>query len=138
MRRSVIAALGLAVAMAACGADDPSAEPLVVGANDVTKACEARSEWTQATSGACLDCLALAQVERCDCTAGKDFAGKCSVQQRAVEREQACSGVSECVFRCAQGDCGCVEACYSGRDACRARASERDGCLAEICAAHCR
>ena len=141
-RRHIFIALGLSllgVATFACSGDDEDAAPPTTnGVNDVVQACAIRAQWTQASSLNCNDCLGVASVAKCDCTASKEYAGRCFTQQDAKTKEPACAGVGECVFKCAANDCACVDACYANNDACRVRAAALDGCLAEICDASCR
>jgi hypothetical protein len=139
-RRRVFFTVGLSVlgiATFACGHDD-EAPPPIVGVNDVSKACAIRAQWTRASSPDCDDCMALAPIPKCACSSAKDYAGKCSDQQQIKTNEPTCTGVGECVFKCAANDCACVDACYAAKDACRVRASALDGCLAEACDNYCR
>ncbi|MBX3201300.1 MAG: hypothetical protein KF894_24405 [Labilithrix sp.] len=128
----------LAVTTIACS-DDAEADPVGGnGVNDVSQACAIRAQWTRPSTTACTECMGIASVAKCDCTAVRDYAGLCSTQQDAKTQEATCAGVGECVFKCAASDCACVEACYAGKDVCRQRASALDGCLAETCDSHCR
>ncbi len=140
-RRHTLVTLGLSllgITTFACS-DDADADPAPInGVNDVGKACAIRAQWTRPNSLDCNDCLGIASVAECDCTSVKDYAGLCSEQQNAKTKEPTCEGVGECVFKCAAGDCACVETCYANKDICRERASALDGCLAEVCDTHCR
>ena len=107
------------------------------GVNDVRKACEARLSWKGATTLRCSYCLAAAANPPCACSSRRDFSGRCEKQQSLRSAEPSCEGVEECRFRCAAADCGCVEACYAKKEACRAVASALDGCIADVCAAEC-
>ncbi|MCW5832601.1 MAG: hypothetical protein KIS78_09350 [Labilithrix sp.] len=137
--RLVVVGLSLlAVATVACSAD-ADADPVGSnGVNDVSQACAIRAQWTRPNSTDCNECIGIASVAKCDCTAIKDYAGLCSTQQNAKNEEPTCAGVGECVFKCDASDCACVEACYSGKEVCRERASALDGCLADVCDTYCR
>ncbi|MBX3219918.1 MAG: hypothetical protein KF795_05315 [Labilithrix sp.] len=140
LRRRFFTVLALSVPvmmMLACSADDEAAAP-VNGVNDVGKACAIRAQWTKRSTMDCSDCLGVAVTPLCDCTAPKPYAGKCHDQQNAKYQEPTCSGVGECVFKCSAEDCGCVEACYAGKDECRVRGAAVDGCIAEVCDTYCR
>jgi hypothetical protein len=81
--------------------------------------------------------VASAPLERCPC-ASEDYVGKCWSLQKDKKAEPTCAGVDECIFHCAANDCGCIDACYAEKDACRTKASAVDGCVAEICDRYCR
>lgn len=136
MKRIGIVALVIA-AIAACGDPDPAAPPSN-GVNDVRKACEIRSAWTDRTSSRCIDCIAAAANPPCACPERPAAAGRCESQQAQRSRASfSCDGVEECRFRCPSNDCACVDACYAQKDACRAAASALDGCVTEACADLC-
>lgn len=141
-RRHIFIALSLSllgIATFACnGEDEDAAPPTTNGVNDVAKACAIRAQWTQTGSFDCSDCLGVASVEKCDCTASKEYAGRCFTQQRAKHEEPACANVTDCVSKCNASDCGCVDTCYANNEACRTRAAAFDGCIAEICDSYCR
>lgn len=124
------------VSVVACSSeDDDSASSAIVGVNDVAKACGIRVQWAQQTAAICNTCQAYARSPKCEC-GNYDFSGKCSEQEKAVTSDASCEQVDVCVRDC-NTDCGCVERCYDGR-ACKAAAAARDGCVAEVCAPHCR
>lgn len=124
------------VVAAACGSD-PEAAP--VGVNDVRKACEIRTTWQRLDSLDCSECFGIASAQKCDCpNLQRDYAGKCASHRDAKLAEPACEGVDACVNACPKTDCGCVEGCYAGKDACRPIGNAMDGCLAEVCDAYCR
>lgn len=138
-RRHFLTILGVSLlgnAIFACSSEVEDAS--TNGVNDVAQACAIRTQWTKQTSLACADCLGVASVAKCDCTSSKEYAGRCFAQQDAKNDEPTCAGVGECAFKCAAGDCGCVEACYANKDTCRVRASALEGCLAETCDSYCR
>lgn len=135
-RHYAVAFASACLSMLACSGDDDAAAT-TTGVNDVSKACAIRAQWTKSTSPDCADCLGASTIARCDCST-KDYAGLCSEQQTAKNAEPTCAGVGECVFRCAAGDCACVDACYVDNGTCRTTSSALDGCLAEVCDAHCR
>jgi hypothetical protein len=137
--RFLLAVPVLALApLVACSSDDEEKTGSASnGVNDVGQACQIRAAWTRATAVDCTDCLAISTVARCDCSV-KDYAGLCSEQHNARNAEPACAGVAECAYKCKQGDCGCVDACLAGKEACRPRTAALDGCLAEVCDVHCR
>lgn len=133
IRLSVVALGGLA-SFAACSSETSSAP---VGVNDVRKACELRSAWVRPPVSRCTDCVSLSKLERCEC-ASHDYEGKCHELQKAKSSEASCSDVDGCVIACDATDCGCVDACYAGKDACRTRAASLDGCVTEVCESACR
>lgn len=141
-RRHIFITLSLSIlgiATFACSGEDEDASPQTTnGVNDVVQACAIRGQWTRTNSLDCNDCIGVASVAKCDCTASKEYAGRCFDQQHAKNQEPACAGVGECVFKCAANDCSCVEACYANNDACRVRGAALDGCLAEVCDSYCR
>lgn len=128
--------MGTMVAFAACSSDE-DAGPANNGVNDVRRACEIRVTWKSPLPIACSDCLGVSAAPRCDCS-DKDYAGACRAQQEAEIGEPTCDGVRACANTCAPGDCNCLEGCFAGKEACRARASALDGCLAETCAKYCQ
>jgi len=107
------------------------------GVNDVNKACVIRNGWTQSNSSACARCIGLSTSGRCPC-ASMDYEGACHAQETAIANEDGCVNAHSCETSCKQGDCACVDACYTGKDACRPKAAALDGCLAEVCDQYCK
>lgn len=107
------------------------------GVNDVNKACVIRTGWTQSNSSACARCTGLSTSGRCPC-ASADYEGACAPQETAIANEPGCVDAHSCETNCKQGDCACADACYAGKDACRAKAAALDGCLAEVCDSYCK
>jgi hypothetical protein len=129
--------IALTAAAAGCSSDDdPSAAP-DNGVDDVRQACEIRLSWQGSTSSRCSYCLAAAANPPCACTEAKVFAGKCETQQTVRSKESSCAGVEECRFACSPSDCGCLDACYAQKDACRSATAALDGCVAKACAEEC-
>ncbi len=132
----VVALELLTVGGVACSASSSTSAPNN-GVNDVVKACQLRAPWTSRSSSACTTCVGYASAPRCAC-ADKDFAGKCSDQVAAKNKEATCDGTDACAGKCAPTDCPCVDACYAGKAACRTLASAADGCVADTCDAYCK
>ncbi|WP_394822836.1 hypothetical protein [Pendulispora albinea] len=127
----------LALLAAGCSSSSENTGTTTNGVNDLNKACAIRTAWTNALSPTCNECIAFAKVPRCECQ-DEEYAGRCSAQQSAKNREPTCDGVDGCVNQCKNGDCACVDTCYAGKDACRPLGAATDGCLAEICDTYCR
>lgn len=126
----------MAAALVACASDDPEARS---GVNDVRKACEIRTAWTQATSKKCLDCQAGVQGPACDCAEFKEFAGLCQTHEDARRAEPSCTDEQRlCTEACARTDCGCVEGCYAKVEQCKRVIAARDGCIADVCTNACQ
>jgi len=121
----------------ACGSSSENIGTTTNGVNDVREACEIRTAWTQAATPTCIECLAFAMAPRCECQ-HEEYAGVCSEQQGAKNREPSCDGTDACVNGCNTGDCDCVDACYAGKDTCHPLGSAVDGCLAATCDSYCR
>jgi hypothetical protein len=128
----------LLVVFVGCSSKSSQAPAPTNGVDDVLKACEIRATWLHGTSTECNTCIGVASAPRCACE-NEDYAGKCSDQVQAKSREATCDdALTACIANCARTDCGCINGCYSGRDACRVVASAVDGCLAEECDSICR
>jgi hypothetical protein len=124
------------VVVTACGDDAPAPNN---GVNDVRKACEIRTGWSKLSAQECIDCLSIAPTPKCDCPAfQQEFAAKCADQGAALGNERNCDLVGECVGKCAKTDCGCIDACYDDRAACRPKAAALDGCTTDVCDKYCR
>ncbi len=137
MRNLVLFSSVVVALLIACGGDDEPAPNN--GVNDVKKACEIRATWTKRKTQECIDCTSIAKTPKCDCPAfQQDFAAKCEVQGRAYGDERNCDFVGDCVGKCNETDCACIDACYAGRDACRPKAAALDGCIADVCDRYCR
>lgn len=128
----------IASAVVACSSDDssPPVAPSDNGVDDVRQACEIRLAWRGATTSQCTSCLAAAANPPCACTDTKAYGGRCESQQNARARAP-CDGVEACRFACPISDCGCLDACYAQKDACRAATSALEGCVAKVCAEEC-
>src|SRR5512140_1147522 len=111
--------------------------PTTNGVDDVHKACEIRAGWLNTSTTPCNNCVGLSTSPRCACT-DQEYAGSCSDQTAAKNKEPTCDGTIDCVGKCARTDCACIDACYAGKAACRTLASAADGCVAEICAKYCK
>jgi hypothetical protein len=123
--------------VAACKSDDEP-EPNN-GVNDVKAACEIRIGWARASEQECTDCLSTSRGPSCGCPAfPQEFVGKCADQGAAFGNERNCDLVGECIGKCAKTDCGCIDACYNDRPACRPKAAALDGCVADVCDKYCR
>jgi len=132
---SVLVLVGLAAP--ACGGDDKPAPNN--GVNDVKAACEIRAQWQRTKENDCINCLSISKTPKCDCPAfQQDFAAKCADQGTELGNERNCDFVGDCTGKCAPGDCGCVDACYNDRPACRPKAAALDGCQADVCDRYCR
>jgi hypothetical protein len=134
-RRFVVtlAAVVLA-ALSACASTPPQNN----GVNDVRKACELRAGWTNTSADKCGTCQAAAQRPACGCEGFKGFDGVCADQGAAFRAEPSCTDdVINCVARCVQTDCACVEGCYANAPACKRVAAARDGCVTDLCAKYC-
>jgi hypothetical protein len=124
------------VVVVACGADGP---PPNNGVNDVKAACEIRAQWTKRSDNECVNCLSIARTPKCDCPAfQQEYAAKCADQGAAFGNERNCDLVGECTSKCALTDCGCIDACYNDRAACRPKAAAVDGCTTDVCDKYCR
>ncbi len=145
MRFARTASLSLALGLSclagapACSSASSSSTmtPTTNGVNDVLKACQIRATWTNASSTPCTNCIGNSLAPRCPCS-DHDYAGACSDQNTARNKEPTCDGTADCVTKCAHGDCACVDACYASKAACRTLASAADGCVAEICVQYCK
>jgi hypothetical protein len=118
-----------------CSSSAPAAP--TNGVDDVLKACEIRVPWANTSSTPCNNCIGLSTTPRCPCT-DQDYAGKCSDQTSAKNKEPTCDGTFACVDKCARTDCACIDGCYASKPACRTLASAADGCVAEICDQYCK
>lgn len=118
---------------------EPAPEPLRNGVNDVRAACEQRASWQKRLTADCAACLTGTQIPPCGCELVRDFGGACNAQAAARQSEPSCTAaVDACINACKVDDCACIDACYSGADACRQATAARDGCVAEVCAPYCR
>jgi hypothetical protein len=107
------------------------------GVDDVEKACTLREAWTQSSSSQCIDCIQYAGVAPCSCSSDP-YLGMCLTQSQAKAKEADCTAaLATCVTDCLS-DCSCVNACYSGHDACKTVAAALDGCLVAACGGVCK
>lgn len=136
-RTFFLAGLCVSALVACSSSNDDEPLPTTNGVNDVRKACDIRATWKARTTQPCTDCISLASAQRCECSS-EDFAGRCNSQQQAKVKEATCEGVDACVGNCEASDCNCVDDCYAGKETCRTLGAAMDGCLAEVCAAHCQ
>jgi hypothetical protein len=139
MKKSVFLSCScvLLVWVAACGGDDKPAPNN--GVNDVKAACEIRTQWQKRADQACVDCLSISTGPACGCPAfPQEYTGKCSDQSAAVGNEHDCDFVGGCTSKCDPKDCGCIDACYNDRPACRPKAAALDGCTTDVCDKYCR
>jgi hypothetical protein len=126
------------VLVVACSSDDDAALATSNGVNDVKRACEIKLAWKNATSSACIDCLAAAANPPCACSEQRfASAGRCQSQQTQRSQATSCEGVEECRFKCPSTDCACIDRCYAQKEACRTAASALEGCVVEACEAQC-
>lgn len=127
------------VLVASACKSEPEEEPGPVGVNDVRKACEIRTTWTQRGATLCAECLAYSKSPSCDCPSiQRDFSARCHSHHAAKQSEPTCDGVDACVYNCPPGDCACAEGCYANKEACRPLGNATDGCIAEVCSPYCR
>lgn len=137
MHKLVLLSSVVVALLLACGGDDEPASSN--GVDDLKVACELRTGWTRTKTQDCIDCRSIAKTPKCDCPAfQQDFAGKCADQGRAYGDERDCDFVGDCVGKCAENDCACVDACYASRAACKPKADALDGCITDVCDAYCR
>lgn len=128
----------VAAGFIACGGED-RVEGHGNGVNDVLLACQIRGSWTNATRIKCLDCMVAAPLPACQCTAIKEYGEKCKAQADAMQAEPACTeAIAVCVRDCPTKDCACVDRCYASSPVCRAKASAKDGCIADLCTPVCQ
>lgn len=136
--RGLFLGLGaLSVTVAACGGDDTVF--VTNGANDLRKACDIRTSWTNTKSVPCLECLTSAPLATCNCLVKTPFVGKCAQQLALKKAAPDCDDALErCTNACGPNACGCLDNCYSSRAGCKVRAAALDGCVADVCAEVCR
>lgn len=121
----------------ACSSND-DAPALDNGVDDVEKACEQRASYTDPKGPKCLQCLATAALEKCQCEALAEFGGACERQGVARRAEPTCTTtVGDCTRACDPKDCACVDRCYAGADACKRASAAQDGCVAKVCEKFC-
>lgn len=109
------------------------------GVNDVKKACEVRSAWSNRTAPQCISCISAAPSPPCDCEQFRDFGGLCATQGEARRLEKSCTAqVDTCTRACPDKDCACIDACYAQAPACKSASAARDGCVAEVCTRYCQ
>jgi hypothetical protein len=136
--RAFFVLLSVGAVVLACGGED-KVEGHGNGVNDVLLACQIRGTWKNATLIRCLDCMVAAPLPACECTAIKDYGEKCKAQADAMQAEPACTeAIAVCVRDCPTKDCACVDRCYAASPACRAKASAKDGCIADLCTPVCQ
>lgn len=136
MVRSFLTTLSVLVLIAACGGSDDTTPKTGNGVNDLAQACQIRATWVRANND-CSVCESGAINAHCDCDALRAFSGACLDQQNA--RKGVCpQSVDDCVDKCDRTDCTCIEACYTGNDACKKATDARDGCVAATCTDHCK
>ena len=124
------------VVLVACKNDDPP--PPNNGVDDVYQACLIRNGWSKPDDTECQRCLAVSRAPRCGCPEfSEEYVGKCSDQGTAFGNERECDFTGDCVTKCGK-DCGCMNNCYAGRDACRPKAAAVDGCTTDVCDKYCR
>ncbi|CAN5750002.1 hypothetical protein BH09MYX1_BH09MYX1_08070 [soil metagenome] len=125
-------AFGIVAALSffGCGSEDPALAPPPI---DPQVACATRATWPKSID--CLDCQSRAAQPYCDCSPSIAN-GTC--HEANVRRTTVCAtSIIGCVNGC-NGDCSCVDACYTGAEACRANAADFDGCIIQTCAPSCR
>jgi hypothetical protein len=105
-------------------------------APSVRQSCTQRTQWALAQARNCQDCVALAKSPHCDCFADS-ASGACAQQTATWVNSTECAAVRACVDKC-KDDCGCVDACYDQRPACRDVGGAADACVVATCDARCR
>jgi hypothetical protein len=133
--RALFAALSVIALVVGCGDDDDTPKG-GNGVNDVKLSCEIRAKWNR-TGNDCSLCESGVVSAPCDCSSLAEFSGAC-LQQADARRNACAESVDTCVFSCDRTDCACIESCYTNGDACKAASAARDGCIAEVCADHCK
>lgn len=108
------------------------------GVNDVKAACEAQQQWTRKSDQSCITCRVSAiSSPDCDCTRD-EYRGLCHEQTAAKADEPDCSvDIESCIVSC-KDDCGCVDACFESRTACKQRVAALEGCLTDVCNDTCK
>jgi hypothetical protein len=106
---------------------------------DVRKACEHMAKWPRPLKRSCTRCMAYSTTPACNCPSDKEvYSGQCYPPRQAQVDEKSCEPVSACVNKCARSDCECITRCYDAQERCYKLASMVDGCVADVCDAHCR
>jgi hypothetical protein len=135
--RSSLAAFVLCASFSACASANGNAPEIAGnGVNDVKKACEITSTWTQERATECINCVVSVVRESCNCSSFKAYAGKCLAQQKDVQ-----ALCDEALLSCARDckkDCACAEACYATAPECKQAAAARDGCKESVCTSVCK
>lgn len=124
--RFALSSVSIACVALACGSSTPS----------VRQSCNQRAGWALSQTRSCIDCVALAKSPHCDCFADS-ASGACAQQTAAWVNSTDCAAVRACVTAC-KDECGCVDACYDQRPACRDIGGSADACVVATCDSRCR
>jgi len=133
----VLSGAAAAVGLVACASDDDETKPSQLEQPlSFEESCDTMVSWPRKAELNCQTCISGAKLG-CECAREEPWNAKCEALAKARSAEPDCtSQVLDCLALCS--DCACKQSCLAGHDACRAKETPLQSCLARTCGTLCR